>query len=87
MSLKVNVDERATIHKLKYIIDKSLIPQMQAKLNKTQSDGPPLPPSSKNPKVQPLKFMRPAEFNFHSAKEVGVHSATLMKRHKESKEK
>jgi hypothetical protein len=39
MALQVDPEKRATIHKLKYIIDKSLIPQMQTQLKKTQSES------------------------------------------------
>jgi hypothetical protein len=39
MSLQVDPEKRATIHKLKYIIDKSLIPQMQTHLRKASSDN------------------------------------------------
>ena len=35
--LKVEANNRATIHKVKYIIDKSMIPQVQANLNKNKS--------------------------------------------------
>jgi hypothetical protein len=38
MSLQVDPEKRATIHKLKYIIDKSLIPQMQTNLIKASSE-------------------------------------------------
>ena len=34
----MNPEERGTIHKLKYIIDKSLIPQMQTQLKKVHSE-------------------------------------------------
>ena len=37
MALKVDPEKRATVHKLKYIIDKSLIPQMQNQLKKANS--------------------------------------------------
>jgi hypothetical protein len=39
MCLQVDPEKRATIHKLKYIIDKSLIPQMQTHLRKASSDN------------------------------------------------
>lgn len=38
MSLQVDPEKRATIHRLKYIIDKSLIPQMHTNLRKASSD-------------------------------------------------
>ena len=38
ISLQVDPEKRATIHKLKYIIDKSLMPQMQTHLRKASSD-------------------------------------------------
>ena len=38
MCLQVDPEKRATIHKLKYIIDKSLIPQMQTNLIKASSE-------------------------------------------------
>jgi len=37
IALQVDPEKRATIHKLKYIIDKSMIPQMQAQLKKAYS--------------------------------------------------
>jgi hypothetical protein len=37
LALQVDPEKRGTIHKLKYIIDKSLIPQMQAQLKKAHS--------------------------------------------------
>lgn len=37
MALEVNPEKRATVHKLKYIIDKSLIPTMKMELHKTHS--------------------------------------------------
>ena len=40
VSLAYKPEERATIHKLKYIIDKSLIPKMKVQLRKTHSDIP-----------------------------------------------
>lgn len=36
-ALEVDPEKRATIHKIKYMIDKSLIPQMQSQLRKTHS--------------------------------------------------
>ena len=38
MSLQVDPEKRATIHNIKYIIDKSLIPQMQTNLIKASSE-------------------------------------------------
>jgi hypothetical protein len=38
ISLQVDPENRGTIHKLKYIIDKSLIPQMKNGLKKANSD-------------------------------------------------
>jgi hypothetical protein len=38
LSLQVDPEKRGTIHKLKYIIDKSLIPQMKTQLKKANSD-------------------------------------------------
>ena len=34
----MNPEERGTIHKLKYVIDKSMIPQMQTQLKKVHSE-------------------------------------------------
>jgi hypothetical protein len=38
ISLQVDPENRGTIHKLKYIIDKSLIPQMKTGIKKANSD-------------------------------------------------
>ena len=38
-ALEVDPEKRATIHKIKYMIDKSLIPQMQSQLRKTHSES------------------------------------------------
>ena len=50
MALASKPEERGTIHKLKYIIDKSLIPQMQLKMNKIQSESA----SQLKPKINTL---------------------------------
>lgn len=51
-------EKRATIHKLKYIIDKSLIPQMTVQMKKAYSE------SSSKGSSQELRFVPPAHFNY-----------------------
>ena len=53
-SLSVDADKRATIHKLKYIIDKAMIPKMKAKLNKTNSEN-----TQNN--IPSLNFIKPVQ--------------------------
>jgi hypothetical protein len=39
VALQSNPENRATAYKLKYIIDKSLIPQMEARMRKNQNNS------------------------------------------------
>lgn len=67
MALEVDPERRATIHKLKYIIDKSMIPQMQAQLKKAHTFSE--SNSSRSGSTQELRWIPPAHFNYGPAKE------------------
>lgn len=72
MTLAVKPEDRGTIHKIKYTIDKSLIPKMQLQMNKAVSDntGNYLKPRKNtinlmNPKTEPTEVKAKSSIKEH----------------------
>jgi hypothetical protein len=64
MALQVDPEKRATIHKLKYIIDKSMIPKIQSQLRDTFSHA-----ESTTNKYKSAQFCPIPQFSFESKAE------------------
>lgn len=59
MALEIDVEKRATAHKLKYIVDKYMIPTRKLQLLRTHSETVSTQSYAKIPKVN---FVSPPEF-------------------------